>query len=301
MPRRYGFPYKGSKSRIVSWLLGALPPGDVFVDLFAGGCAVTHGAMLSGMYRSYVANDVAGTALLFADAIHGRYADEDRWIGRDDFFALKDTDAYVRWIWSFGNDGRTYMYGRDIEPWKRAFHYAVFYRDARPFSDLGVIIPAHVISGTDMGIRYRSLSSYLRSLSLGRPFLRLESCARLQGLHELRGLQGCLRVYSLDYQDVPIPSGAVVYCDIPYKGTNVYDSCSAFDYERFYSWALSRDFPVFVSEYAMPEGFSVVDGCVRTDTMCATDNAVKRIERVFVQDRFACLYRRTLFDMCAYV
>jgi len=45
---RYGLPYKGSKNGIAKKIVDALPAGEVFVDLFAGGCAVTHAAMLSG-------------------------------------------------------------------------------------------------------------------------------------------------------------------------------------------------------------------------------------------------------------
>ena len=35
---RYGVPYQGSKNKICDWLIEHLPSGDVFVDLFAGGC-----------------------------------------------------------------------------------------------------------------------------------------------------------------------------------------------------------------------------------------------------------------------
>lgn len=44
----FGVPYRGSKNKIVPWVLHHLPAAEAFVDLFAGGCAVTHGAMLSG-------------------------------------------------------------------------------------------------------------------------------------------------------------------------------------------------------------------------------------------------------------
>jgi site-specific DNA-adenine methylase len=37
-------PYKGSKNAIARDIIDILPAGDVFVDLFAGGCAVTHAA-----------------------------------------------------------------------------------------------------------------------------------------------------------------------------------------------------------------------------------------------------------------
>ena len=60
---------------------------------------------------------------LFINAIRGKYKDEKRWISREDFFKLKDTDAYVRLCWSFGNNCRGYLYNEDIEPYKKAFWY----------------------------------------------------------------------------------------------------------------------------------------------------------------------------------
>ena len=102
----YGLPYQGSKSKIAMWVLRNLPAADALVDLFAGGCAITHGALLTGRYRRIIANDITDSVRLFADAIAGKYADETRWISRDEFFAHKDTDPYVRLIWSFGNNQR---------------------------------------------------------------------------------------------------------------------------------------------------------------------------------------------------
>lgn len=42
-----GLPYMGSKNKIARKIIDVLPSGSAFVDLFCGGCAVTHAAMLS--------------------------------------------------------------------------------------------------------------------------------------------------------------------------------------------------------------------------------------------------------------
>lgn len=57
--------------------------------------------------------------------------------------------------------------------------------------------------------------------------------------------------YSLDYQDVVIPKGAVVYCDIPYKNTTNGYYSKGFDHERFYSWVekYKKDYDIYISEY----------------------------------------------------
>ena len=133
----YGLPYQGSKNRIAKRLVDALPPAPVLYDVFCGGCAVTHAAMLSGKYRHFVVNDLRGWLPdAFQKAIHGGYAHEDRWISREDFERLKSTDAYAAMCFSFGNDCRSYMYARGLEPYKRALHYAIFWKDTAPWREL---------------------------------------------------------------------------------------------------------------------------------------------------------------------
>ena len=51
---RYGLPYKESKNSIAKWVVDELPKADVFVDLFCGGCAITHRALLSGKYKQFI-------------------------------------------------------------------------------------------------------------------------------------------------------------------------------------------------------------------------------------------------------
>ena len=75
---RYGVPYKGSKNAIAEWVYSFFPKNNKknFYDLFAGGCAVTHAAMLDGAYKNYIINDIDGGGIsVFTDAINGKFAD----------------------------------------------------------------------------------------------------------------------------------------------------------------------------------------------------------------------------------
>lgn len=74
---------------------------------------------------------------LFIDALNGKYENDTRWISREDFFRLRDTDPFVAMVWSFGNNMRNYLYSVEIEPLKRAIHYAVFFDDYEPGLALG--------------------------------------------------------------------------------------------------------------------------------------------------------------------
>ena len=137
MAENHGLPYTGSKSRIAHWVIDNLPRGRVLIDAFAGGCAITHRALLSQKWQTIIANDINGKyPQLFLDAIHGRYRDEKRWISRQDFERLKSKDAFVACCWSFGNNLQHYMYSKAIEPYKRALHYAIVFDDFAPMQEL---------------------------------------------------------------------------------------------------------------------------------------------------------------------
>lgn len=129
MAKRYGLPYKGSKNTIARWVVDHLPDGEVLVDLFCGGCAVTHAALESGRYKRVIANDLHGDVpALFLAAVRGGYTPETRpeWISQEEFEARKDTDAYIRLCWSFGANGENYLYAQEIEPFKRRIHELIF-------------------------------------------------------------------------------------------------------------------------------------------------------------------------------
>ena len=137
MTEKFGLPYKGSKSKLARKIVDLFPNRKHFYDLFCGGCAVTHAALLLRNFETYTINDVIGwMPELFIDAINGKFKNETRWISREDFFKLKDTDAYVACCWSFGNDLRSYLYSKEIEELKRAWHYAIFFDDFEPAKKL---------------------------------------------------------------------------------------------------------------------------------------------------------------------
>ena len=125
---KYGVPYKGSKNRIAEWVVSHVPECGTFFDVFAGGCAVTDCVLRKGRAKHVIANDLDLMPVkCFEMAVRGDFADEDRWISREAFFMLKDTDPYVRFCFSFGNNAKNYMYSPTIESYKRAIHYVLFH------------------------------------------------------------------------------------------------------------------------------------------------------------------------------
>ncbi len=135
---RYGVPYQGSKSKLADWIVDLLPAGEILIDLMAGGCAVTHAALLSDKWGKVIANDIGKAPDLFFRAAKGEYRGEKRWISREDFARLKEEDEYVRLCWSFGNNGTGYLYSKEIEPWKKAVHFARVLGDNRLLLEMGI-------------------------------------------------------------------------------------------------------------------------------------------------------------------
>ena len=183
---RYGIPHRGSKSRIAPFVVENLPPADTLVDLFAGGCAVTHAAVLSGKFEHFIVNDISDAPKLFIDAVNGKYADESRVPTREEFHALEDSDPYIRYVFSFGNNGKDYLWSRNLEPVK--------------------VAASEIIASPALNERHKAYHDFVRAL---QPYLTRRSLNENEGLERLQGLE-------LDYREVELPNNATVYCDPPY-------------------------------------------------------------------------------------
>ena len=345
---KYGLPYKGSKNKLAERIVRLLPKRTHLVDLFCGGCAVSHAALLMGKYEHIHINDINWMCpTLFIDALNGKYNDENRWISREDFFRLKDTDPYVAVVWSFGNNLRDYLYSKEIEPLKKAIHYAMFFSDYSLGKELGHDL-SFIDPIQDLQKRYLAVKHYFNrlghfqqqsfegggqnqrmqsiearqrfSFNLGtweeRGFVRLERLsnpvfqkkkkiqATKRATAQRRTQHSCIACNTescstvcpdvrggqilpitssvLDYEEVAIPEDSVIYCDIPYEDTNVYNKAEGFDYERFYQWCERQTQPVFISSYQMPEDrFDCIEEFTHRSTLSATANNLVT-ERIYV-------------------
>ena len=133
--KTYGLSMKGSKSKLADRIVSLFPRATHLYDLFCGGSAISHCALLKNKYQHIHINDINPMMpQAFIKALQGGFDNEDRWISREDFFRLKDTDPYVAICFSFGNDLKTYCYGKEVEPLKKALHYAIFF-DSYELSD----------------------------------------------------------------------------------------------------------------------------------------------------------------------
>lgn len=347
----YGLPYKGSKNKIAKEIVDQLPAAKHFYDLFAGGCAVTHAAMLSGKYKTFTINDIHPQIVqLFVDAVNGKYRDEKRIISREDFDRLKNSDPYVAICWSFGDNGHGYLWNSETEKAKllackmiladsvrerwQAYRDFIKYLQSvrtelqrrrenkeRLRAELGDIESGireelrryleesgktradidRILGTNGMAGHYFSKSQWefpteekyeqIRAACPNFPPYdywgeRLQSLERLESLQRLESLESLQSLQSLtgDYQSIAIMPDSVVYCDPPYRGTDGYKT--AFDHDRFYDWLRSVPFPVYVSEYAMPDDFVQVWHVEKRCTLGPRNNT-RTTERLFLHRKWA--------------
>lgn len=245
----YGLPYMGSKNTIAHKIIDCLPKAVNFYDLFCGGCSITHCAMLSKKWKNIYFNDIDGDMpKLFLDSIKGKYKNEKRWISREEFNKEKNSSAYIRCVWSFGNKGTNYLYGKEIEPYKKAYWYAVMYNDYSLFYTLGINIPK--VNAKTYKEKRLAISSELRKLRKNSRDQALERLERLQALQCLEALEKTtsLTMSCKSYNEVDIKENSIVYCDIPYENTAKYVSGN-FNHQKFYDWAYNQKELVVISSY----------------------------------------------------
>ena len=189
-------------------------------------------------------------------AINGEFKNESRWISRAEFYKLKDVDPYVALCFSFGNDVRSYAYSPNNERIKEIYHKLCF-------------------SKTTLEVR-SNLRMLLKQINKDDYSLNMQNIERLERLQRLAGLK--VETINKSYESVEIPTNSVVYCDIPYKGTNKYRI--DFNYDKFYDWCRNSDQTIYISEYQMPSDFEVVAQWNKTCALSQT-NHTKTVEKLF--------------------
>ena len=283
----YGIPYKGSKNKIAESILAQLPPAKHFYDLFGGGGAMTHCALLSGKYKYVHYNELNPLVFkTFKMALNGEFKGENRWISKENFERLKDTDPYVACCFSFGNDFKTYAYGKNCELFKKAVHYSIVFDDNSLLNNY-IDLSNFKYNSENIKERRSELHSLLKKSKLnieyGKPNPNQPVSQHQIWLERLQELNigGGVLLSNLSYDEVPIENDSVIYCDPPYKNTNTY--IDDFNHEKFYQWlrgCREKNQQVFISEYQMPSEFFEVYSKEKTCLINANTTTFK-LEKLF--------------------
>ena len=102
---------------------------------------------------------------------------------------------------SFGNDGRSYCYSKEIEPLKKALHYAICFNDFSLLEELNVFIDNKIHGRLAIA---NAVKDFLKIKGL-----RLQSLESLERLHGLESLER-LELTNLDYRNVKIEEDSII-------------------------------------------------------------------------------------------
>jgi site-specific DNA-adenine methylase len=267
-----------SANKIYSTIHKLNPNSKLLIDLFCGGFAISEKFMCKGW--NVIANDKNKYVIALLRKVLFEGLPEEiitNFVTREMFFDISEKPnnyepwyiGYVQCVWSFGNNQRDYIFGKNIESIKYAGHELVVNCDPTKMKDLISNDAINkILSKPDRISRRMELMSCIneRKFELERlqQLEQLERLQRLQQLEQLERLQQLeqlerlerLQLYSLNYNEVSISSDAIVYCDPPYFSTAEYKEDS-FNHIEFWEYCrnISKTNKIYISEYNAPNDF----------------------------------------------
>lgn len=293
-----GIPYMGSKRKIASEILKLIsqrhPYMTDFYDLFGGGGSVSFTALKDYRFNVHY-NELNKHIYSLVEYLinnKGLEAKFYEWVSREEFFnQLSKTNDEADWYsgfvmscWSFGNKQSSYLYGSDIEDIKRLAHEFIVNCCLDSMKLIGVDIP-ELININDIQDRRLVFCDYIKKNASKLIDCRVQNLELVEHLARMQNLQNLqnLKIYNDSYESVKINGdNPVIYCDIPYKGTEEYKE-GGFDHESFYIWAKECPYPVYISEYDAP--FKQVEMFSHRSSLSATNNKKKTIESIFWNEK----------------
>jgi len=301
---KLGIPYMGSKRKLAGRILDVIieqnPNATVFYDLFGGGGAVSFEALTRPQFKKVVYNELnAGVVkLLEKIKLDGVTPEFYKWIDRETFNSHKmDEDWFgglVKTCWSFGNNQKSYLFGKENEFLKKQLHNAIVDLDINALTKtsnyLGIDIPESLLKFSTINDRRLAVMSHIKKNKGHFELKQLENLQRLQQLERLERLEQFERLQQLEiinksYEDVEIEesvSDVVIYLDPPYKNTRKYQE--KINHDELEKFIVNNPYKIYVSGYEGFKGvFEVASFEHRSIVGACVNNKV--VEKLFVNRR----------------
>ena len=273
-----GLPYQGSKKKISKKIVEIIKQNfgtdRPIYDIFGGGGAITAECILNGLEVHY--NDLDKD---ITNAFERVISQDREWIktlivSHTEFFEIKDkenkiTDDFLKLLVnSFGNDKKSYLCSEEI-------------------SDLKYNLAKEIIEKHDVFNGYKQTETYKRATYNAKQEndKRLQQLERLGQLEQLQQLNK-IKATNKSYHDFSEVSGAILYLDPPYEGSNQKGYINSFDSQEFYDWAfeIAKNNIVIISSYSISdERFeSVYSFDKARSTLQGGENSKAKNEKLFM-------------------
>ena len=283
--RPIGLPYQGSKKKISKKIVEIIKQNfgtdKPIYDIFGGGGAITAECILNGLEVYY--NDLDKD---ITNAFERVVSQDREWIktlivSRTEFTEIKakenkTTDDFLKLlINSFGNQKNYYLYSKEI-------------------SDLKYNLAKEIIEKHDVFSGYKQTETYKRAIEQPKQLeqlIRLSGLERLVQLEQLGQLERLERIDEVkatnkSYHDFSEVSGAILYLDPPYEGSNQKGYTNSFDSQEFYDWAfeIAKTNIVIISSYSISdERFEAVYSFDKArSTLQGGENIKAKNEKLFM-------------------
>ena len=276
--RPIGLPYQGSKKKISKKIVEIIKQNfgtdKPIYDIFGGGGAITAECILNGLEVHY--NDLDKD---ITNAFERVISQDREWIktlivSHAEFFEIKakenkTTDDFLKLLVnSFGNDKKSYLCSEGI-------------------SDLKYNLAKEIIEKHDVFSGYKQTETYKKATYNAKQendkrFQQLERLGQLEQLQQLNKIKATNK----SYHDFSKVSGAILYLDPPYEGSNQKGYINSFDSQEFYDWAfeIAKNNIVIISSYSISdERFeSVYSFDEARSTLQGGENSKAKNEKLFM-------------------
>ena len=261
-----GLGYQGAK-RMISYKIGEeiekRGVGDkIFLDAFGGGGSMSCEFLMRGWDVKY--NDLDKSIHDVFKYVLTEKLDLPTLIQtREEFFITKEKyeksaqDELKLIVNSFGNNRVNFLYSAEI-------------------SEDKVNLAKRILSDNPNGFKAYKQNEIYKS-----HIIQYKQLERLQQLEQPK-------FYNMNYQDFIIENrnkNAVLYCDIPYNSSCLDGyKLKTFDHNEFYEFIKSEKdnfLNIFISEYNMPDDFTLVADLKKTSTVQGGYHDNGRTEKLF--------------------
>lgn len=274
--------YVGSKNRIAKHILPIIlrdrKPNQYYVEPFVGG-AISFYAVQHPRVKRVIYNELNTSIVSLLEKIKkdGVTPDFYNWISRKEFNDLKNGDDWINGLvktcWSFGNNQKDYLFGKDIEQEKKLLHEIVVNKSNESRLAINETFKINIpesLFNLDLNKRRLKIADIIKKES-GRNIF-LERLTRLQQLQQLQ-------ILNMSYDEVNIKTPideTIIYLDPPYFNTKEYEEKVC--HNKLLEYINNSPYKIYVSSYEFD--LPCVKEFTHRSTLAATSNN-KTIERLF--------------------